>query len=488
MLIYKDHGKILGIPYKIEVFGDQSIKLRQNLNLSLSKSLQKPFNLFFQLAEKLEIEHLNRNESVDIKLEGDAHFFYFFLKKISWYFDLTNVTFDSTLEKKIVTQETDFFISKMTDFVDLCIKNESLEYSYLFCKKCFSPRTFSAIENNLGVDFVIPVRNTPSDQLLACLESLEGQIESFDKVFIVDDNDFPSLSQELFAQFSFQVLIIRGMVKGIGSARNIGAIQGNNPLVLFIDSDDYVLPEFVSKQRIYHGKNSAIGGTGTWLQSFGSNSRIFPQWDNISPLSILSCLPPAGILMWKREALKKLNFFDSEYQIGFEDFDLVARATVNSIPIRVLDEILYKYRRGHNSLSQSWSYSEERELRNRVNFNLKYICDHDFDDFLDLNSSFGLAVFQSNPDFLFIKEKENRISFIQFLFLLFYILPKKLRIFLLNRIEKKAPFLVKYFPRIILTSAMFMALKRNRVIQKIWDYLPNKLKLFLFRKYFRKIK
>jgi glycosyltransferase involved in cell wall biosynthesis len=350
----------------------------------------------------------------------------------------------------------------------------------LFCKECISQNKSFTIGTKPGVDFVVPVKNTDASDLMACLESLEPEVERLDRVYLVDDNDLPVLAVESFKKFNFNFEVIRGPAKGVAAARNIGAKSGSNPLVLFVDSDDYVLPGFVSKQRKFHIEHSEIGATGTWLQAFGSHERVFPQWDNISPLSVLSCLPPAGVLMWKREALKELDYFDPLFQIGFEDFDLVARATVRNTPIIVLDEVLYRYRRGHSSLSQNWNFNQELALRNAVNVNLRNLCSHDFKSFLHLNSEFGQSIFQANPDFVFIKQKPKPFKYPLILILVYRFLPKNLR-----------SYLGKFFPRNLRPrlvpiddSEVFMRIRRNRMISQVWNKLPSSVKLFFFNKYF----
>ena len=473
---YQDYGKIFNKPYAIEIFSTNETGIGKKRSLRKKSILQAPFNELFRLAESIELYTPDYNSKLIIELTGPAYYFYFFLKKLCWYFDISNIEFRCHFENK---HNSDFMISKMENFVFAVTEKNSLEYDYLFCKSCIVQRKHYSIDKESAIDFIIPVRNTPESELKACLRSLESQVKNLDRIFIIDDNDAPMINAEIFKEFAFNYEIIRGNADGIGAARNLGARKGANPLVLFVDSDDYILPGFVSKQRSFHGNHFEIGATGTWLQAFGAHNRIFPQWDNISPLSVLSCLPPAGVLMWKRKALEELNFFNANYNIGFEDFDLVARATVERIPIVVLDEILYMYRRGHKSLSQNWNSSQEMALRNSVNLNLKDLCIHEFTSFLELNSIFGSAIYQGNPDFVFIKQKLDSIFS-----LFFCLLPKNIRRLSIRVIVKFFPFFLNYLPNPREGSRTFMQLRQIKWLSKLWNKLPNKIKYSLFKKFF----
>jgi GT2 family glycosyltransferase len=489
MLLYEDSGKILNHPFKVEIFGEPPNIFYKHSRKIRSRALQKPFNHYFELAEKFEISKVNSTSQIQIKFYGQAHVFYFLLRKIHWYFHKDSIIFDCKFTDVEDTYKSDFMINKMATFVQNSTSLGSANAQYLFCTSCSKSDFYANPHSqNLGIDIVIPTRSTPILDLMQCLESLKTDVENKDKIFLVDDNDEPVLTEDLFLHLKLPIFLVRGPQQGVASARNAGAMIGENNLVLFVDSDDYVLPGFIAKQRAFHANHDNVGATGTWLQAFGLHSRIFPQWENISPISIATCLPPAGVLMWKREALKYLNFFDPKYSVGFEDFDLVARATVNRIPILVLDEILYMYRRGHDSLSQSWDHTEEVNLRTEVNLNLQNICEHDFRVMLQLFAEYGISIFQSNPDFLFSKKPFKVLSFVSFLRLISQLFPRKIRKALFSIVRFSIPIFknnnhLRFKSQI---RKITFKLKRNRNIQKIWNKLPNQVKLVLFQKFFKK--
>jgi glycosyltransferase involved in cell wall biosynthesis len=216
----------------------------------------------------------------------------------------------------------------------------------------------------------------------------------------VDDNEFEQVELIQIIEEYKNLHLIRGRNRGVAAARNLGLSAGNNALVSFIDSDDYLLPGYLEIQRNFHIKNPSIAATGTWLQGFGSVSTVYPQWDGINPLGLVMCLPPAGVLIWKRSILE-INRFDLSFGKGFEDFDLVARVIATNYSIAVFDFPLYMYQRGHISLSQSWSPKTEQELRSKVNSNVTLLCRHKAALLFDLLSIYGKRLLVSHPDMVF---------------------------------------------------------------------------------------
>jgi hypothetical protein len=113
------------------------------------------------------------------------------------------------------------------------------------------------------------------------------------------------------------------------------------------------------------------------------------------------CLPPAGVLVWKKAVINQLQGFDEEFGKGFEDFHLVARASKFNYVIAILDSPLYLYQRGHESLSQSWSPEEERKLRSKVNKLAMDLCEHQVEEIFELIARHGNLILVSHPDFVF---------------------------------------------------------------------------------------
>lgn len=359
------------------------------------------------------------NELINIFIQGNAFYGYFICKHLA----LSGVPFKIETKNSQFTDD-DFLITK---FAELVKAFELLDFSTLNSDSTLSfPNTFLQCSNlacehssreylpskvtPLKISVVIPTRNVPKQWIENLLKQLQLELQSGDQVILIDDNELALDIEDWLFTFSF-LKLVRGRQSGISSARNQGVEASINDLVLFIDSDDEIRPGFISKQRFIHEKYSNISATGTWIQAFGAHKNIYPQWDGFSPLAIFQCLPPAGILMWKREALLDLGVFRDEFSIGFEDFDLVARAVANNHLIIVIDEVLYDYRRGHQSLSQSIAPEKQKLLAEQVWLNSRSLCDANFATFLRLGLEYGKRMYFDSVNYMFFGKKPRKVLF-----------------------------------------------------------------------------
>jgi glycosyltransferase involved in cell wall biosynthesis len=371
--------------------------------------LAPPFSDFWQLANNVRgiLMSLPAQEII-IKVTGQPYVYYYLFRMLSWFPEKHKLSIEADFNSD---SSENFLMEKMRQYVLESIENYKLSEKvtfptdYALCKECFNyNKSDNLVHGKFGnatIDVVIPTKGVPQSQLEECINSIQVQLEDTDVVYLVNDNSPDSKICEAIAVKYPKVVVIEGSHRGIGATRNIGAKAGSNSLIAFVDSDDYVLPGYFELQRSFHSKHHDVASTGTWLQSFGAHELVYPQWDGISPIGLLACLPPAGVLIWKREAISSIGYFNEEFVDGFEDFDLVARAISRQMKIFVIDLPLYRYRRGHQSLSQSWSKDRELELQLKVSSNLRHLCSHEFRKYLDLSNFYGNKLLLSHPDLVF---------------------------------------------------------------------------------------
>ena len=96
------------------------------------------------------------------------------------------------------------------------------------------------------IDIIIPVYNTPLDDLERCLNSILEQEYKDYKVYIIDDGsnketkDF--LDNYIKDKEKFYIKHIKN--GGVSNARNVGIEISNSKYLTFIDSDDTITKEF----------------------------------------------------------------------------------------------------------------------------------------------------------------------------------------------------------------------------------------------------
>jgi glycosyltransferase involved in cell wall biosynthesis len=371
--------------------------------------LHPPFNSYYQFALDV-LNFLNSKRLVDQKFHfefgGHPGGHYYLIRLLLWadmsksqYCDFKSIETKSDVSNFLVKHFEQFVLEAIDKWSEECIyPNKVFACSNIDCFASHTPKT--ELSWNSFIDVIVPTKNVSLFDVKRCLDSIERQIVPGDRIYLIDDNDVAEPELEKLSEESEFIQLIIGDRNGVASARNKGLNSGSNSLVSFVDSDDYLLPGYFELQRNFHKNNSDVAATGTWLQAFGNTSTIYPQWDGINPIGLLMCLPPAGVLTWKRSVLLESNF-DVSFGSGFEDFDLVARIIAKSYTIAVLDLPLYMYQRGHISLSQSWSPRQEQELRSKVNSNVNLLCRHKLAELFELVSLHGKKLLVSHPDLVF---------------------------------------------------------------------------------------
>lgn len=101
----------------------------------------------------------------------------------------------------------------------------------------------------MDVSVIVPVYNV--EQYLArCLDSLLGQTTDVSYEILCIDDASPDGSSQILAQYtsshSETIRVIRNEENlGLGESRDRGVVHARGELVMFIDSDDYVEPDYI---------------------------------------------------------------------------------------------------------------------------------------------------------------------------------------------------------------------------------------------------
>lgn len=99
------------------------------------------------------------------------------------------------------------------------------------------------------IDIIVPVYNTPINDLKRCLDSISGQMFRNYKVYIIDDGSLDEVKLFLDEYVSDKDNFIVKHVNngGVSRARNIGIDSSNSEYLTFVDSDDTVEETFLEE-------------------------------------------------------------------------------------------------------------------------------------------------------------------------------------------------------------------------------------------------
>ncbi|MBO8477810.1 MAG: glycosyltransferase [Bacteroidetes bacterium] len=223
-------------------------------------------------------------------------------------------------------------------------------------------------KTNIKYSLILPVYNV-EDYLGKCIESCEDQEIPSDEYEIIAVNDGSTdtslqILQELSKKYN-NIKIISQSNKGLSEARNAGLNVACGKYIWFIDTDDFIEKNILSKidmvlqmhdLDVLHIGHQMVDSTG---KSFVSK----PNIDNYKKISdgisffenILKEEFYAWSFIFESTFLKQQSFKFSP-GITFEDIDIVPQLIIQSKNIASLNKVSYYYRQRSNSIIHSVNY------------------------------------------------------------------------------------------------------------------------------------
>ena len=208
----------------------------------------------------------------------------------------------------------------------------------------------------MKVSVIVPVYNTEK-YLKNCIDSLLKQ--NFEDYEIIVINDLsPGNAEEIIKSYNDKkiVYIKNKTNKGIGYNRNLGIKKAKGEYVCFIDSDDYVKEDFISKMYNYSKENNLdlcvcdyvnVDEEGNKLKEFNlSNFGITNYEENNKILCEINLAP--WNKLYKKDMLVK-NKIEFSETLKYEDLSFVALSIKNSKKIGKINEQLNYYTIHNNS-------------------------------------------------------------------------------------------------------------------------------------------
>lgn len=208
----------------------------------------------------------------------------------------------------------------------------------------------------MKVSVIVPVYNTEK-YLKNCIDSLLKQ--NFDDYEIIVINDLsPGNAEEIIKSYNDKkiVYIKNKTNKGIGYNRNLGIKKAKGEYVCFIDSDDYVKEDFISKMYNYSKENNLdlcvcdyvnVDEEGNKLKEFNLSDFCITNYEENNKILCEINLAPWNKLYKKDMFVKnKIEFSET---LKYEDLSFVALSIKNSKKIGKINEQLNYYTIHNNS-------------------------------------------------------------------------------------------------------------------------------------------
>ena len=201
----------------------------------------------------------------------------------------------------------------------------------------------------LRVSVIIPTYNRAS-YLPETLQSLLRQTRPADEILVVDDGSTDNTA-EVVAQFHPAVTYIRQENRGVNAAREVGQEQATGDALLFIDSDDLLLPDALRRMEQALWSRPAAPLVFCRAQIIDEESRVIePLWkipdaaeECWDPLLDGNFIRSTGSVLVRRAAIDAAGGWDKTLR-GNEDWDLWLRLAEGNTPFVRVSEPLFQYR------------------------------------------------------------------------------------------------------------------------------------------------
>ena len=222
---------------------------------------------------------------------------------------------------------------------------------------------------------VVPVYNV-EQYLEQCLESLQAQNDGDYEVICVNDGSTDS-SRDILAEWEArmpQMRVIDRENGGLSAARNTGLKATKGDYVLFVDSDDWVEPNFLeclnSSLITHHSSLTPLDMICFACQRTDNEAtdslhrEQTSGWDYYNRHALEARVVPF-VCVWqrcyRREFLMDNNLWFRE-GILHEDNEFTPRVCLKAKSIKVIPDVLYNYRVRPNSIMTSRGIKSKESL------------------------------------------------------------------------------------------------------------------------------
>jgi glycosyltransferase involved in cell wall biosynthesis len=205
------------------------------------------------------------------------------------------------------------------------------------------------------VSIIIPVGEGHKKYVIDALDSCLGQ--SFPNWEAVVINDTGEKWDKVIGAPYARVFNTKGK-EGVGVARNLGIKKSRGSLLLFLDSDDMLMPRTILEMMKVYGSGEHGYIYSNYVEVRSDHTERVVDLPNYNQ-KLWKGQHPITILISKEDVIK-LGSFDEEIK-GWEDWDLFVKLAINGICGHRIPLPLFYYRKD-TGFRRDESFSKEKEL------------------------------------------------------------------------------------------------------------------------------
>jgi glycosyltransferase involved in cell wall biosynthesis len=180
-----------------------------------------------------------------------------------------------------------------------------------------------------AVSVIIPTFNR-AHKIARAVASVLYQTFANYEILVVDDGSEDATSKALAPFLPHIQCITHSSNLGVSAARNTGIKASDSPLIAFLDSDDYWLPEKLAAQVSFFSEHPEAVACQTEERWIRRGVRVNPMKKHFKPSgqifepSLKLCVVSPSAVVVKRSLLEEVGVFDEGFPVC-EDYDLWLR-------------------------------------------------------------------------------------------------------------------------------------------------------------------
>ena len=221
------------------------------------------------------------------------------------------------------------------------------------------------------VSVIIPTFNR-SRRVVRAITSVLYQTYRDFEIIVVDDGSTDDTDETITPLRPYIKFITHRKNSGVSIARNTGIRASRSPLIAFLDSDDYWLPEKLAVQVDFFNRYPETLACQTEELWIRNGRRINPRKKHLKPSgdifapSLKLCLVSPSAVMVRRSLLDEVGLFDPALPVC-EDYDLWLRISC-LYPIELIKKpLLYKEGGAPDQLSNAYKGMDRFRIKALIN-------------------------------------------------------------------------------------------------------------------------
>lgn len=240
---------------------------------------------------------------------------------------------------------------------------------------------------------IVPLYNN-EQYITECITSVTTQSYNDYELLVIDDGstDASTTIVSELAERDSRIVLFSKPNGGVASARNYGINRATGHYLIFLDSDDFMMPNALVQL------DSALGGVNCDMAIFGSYSEYYQKQHHINRMFsdchfqngtntfetkvLCQNLSSMCIATYRRSFLLSNNLYVKDFTIA-EDTDFFFSSLCRAKEVKLLDVLVFAYRSNPSSVTHNLSFKNTldalsichmhiKELKSNSNFDIDY--------------------------------------------------------------------------------------------------------------------